>query len=148
MRLFHLYFLISRPMTLGVRALVQDQKTGSVLLVRHTYVDGWHLPGGGVEPGETAVAALTRELAEEANIEIDGAPALVSVHHNRRASRRDHVLLYRIGAYRQIEPFMPTREIAEARFFGLGELPADISPSSARRIAEAMTDVGDASPHW
>lgn len=148
MRLFHLYFLASRPMTLGVRALVHDRQTDSVLLVRHTYVDGWHLPGGGVEPGETALTALKRELAEEANIEIEVPPVLVSVHHNRRASRRDHVLLYRIDEFRQTEPFVPTREIAEARFFGVTELPSDISPSSARRIAEVMGDGGDASSHW
>src|SRR5919112_1271040 len=72
-RLLHLYWRFSRGLTLGVRAAVIDAEN-RVFLVRHTYVSGWHLPGGGVEAGETAVDALTRELREEACIEIAGEP--------------------------------------------------------------------------
>ena len=70
-RLAHFSFLLMRPMTLGVRAVVIDAE-GRALLVKHTYVAGWHLPGGGVEVGETCEAALTRELAEEANVVLEG----------------------------------------------------------------------------
>jgi len=49
--LLHLYWRFSRGMTLGVRALVVDERR-RVFLVQHSYVRGWHLPGGGVEPGE------------------------------------------------------------------------------------------------
>lgn len=48
-RLFHTLFLLQRPMTLGVRGLVLDVPAKTVMLIRHTYVPGWHLPGGGVE---------------------------------------------------------------------------------------------------
>src|SRR5690606_12189430 len=90
-RLFHLWFLLRRPMTFGVRGVVHDAEAGTVLLVRHTYVPGWQLPGGGVEPGETALQTLARELAEESNVELHAQPVLKSIHFNRRASRRDHV---------------------------------------------------------
>ena len=62
-------------MTLGVRGLVID-KDQRILLITRTYVPGWQLPGGGVEPGETMAEALARELVEEGNIEILEPPVL------------------------------------------------------------------------
>jgi hypothetical protein len=56
---------LTRGKTLGVRAVAVDGD-GRVLLVRHTYLAGWWLPGGGVDKGETTQAAVVRELREEA----------------------------------------------------------------------------------
>ena len=39
---------VAKPVTMGVRALIRD-RTGAVLLIRHSYVGGWHMPGGGVD---------------------------------------------------------------------------------------------------
>ena len=75
-RIFHLYWRFSRGMTLGVRGVVLDAQ-GRVFLVKHSYVSGWHLPGGGVEPGETVRQALERELREEGNIELTGKPVFL-----------------------------------------------------------------------
>jgi len=66
---FRAWFRMSRPMTLGVRVIVENEK-GEVLLVRHTYVEGLLLPGGGVERGEPSEEALVRELVEEAGVEM------------------------------------------------------------------------------
>ena len=60
-------------MTLGVRGCCIDQD-GRVFLVRHSYMPGWYLPGGGVERRETAIVALGRELREEAGIVLEDAP--------------------------------------------------------------------------
>ncbi|MDQ2703793.1 MAG: NUDIX domain-containing protein [Pseudomonadota bacterium] len=146
-RLFHLYFLLRRPMTFGVRGLIHDADQNSVFLIRHTYVPGWQLPGGGVEAGETALEALQRELFEEGNIEFAVPPVLKSVHFNRQASRRDHVAFYLIRNYRQATPKLPDREIAEAGFFPLDRLPDATTPATRRRIAEIF-DGAPVSSDW
>ncbi|WP_048648393.1 NUDIX domain-containing protein [Nitratireductor soli] len=146
-RLFHIWLRLSRPMTLGMRGVVFDADTNSVFLVRHTYVKGWHFPGGGVEPGESTQAALARELAEEGNIEILRRPELKSFHFNRHASSRDHVAVYLITDFRQTRPHVPDREIAEARFFRLDALPDGTSDGTRRRIAEIF-DGAPVSDEW
>lgn len=135
-RLFHLWFLLRRPMTLGVRGLVYDEAANAVFLIRHTYVPGWQFPGGGVERGETALEALSRELFEEGNIEVRAQPVLKSLHFNRRQSPRDHVAFYLVTDFVQSRPKRPDMEIAEAGFFRLDALPQDTSPATRRRIAE------------
>ena len=44
-RVLHVYWRFARGMTLGVRALVIGED-GRIFLVKHSYVNGWHLPGG------------------------------------------------------------------------------------------------------
>jgi len=134
-RLFHAWFLVSRPMTLGVRALAFDAD-GRILLVKHTYVPGWHLPGGGVDSGETVIDALAKELREEANAVIGDPPRLCSVHFNNRVTRRDHVVVYHCRNVRQTAPKSRDREIVAAEFFDLHALPDAITASSAARIRE------------
>lgn len=146
-RLFHLYFLIKRPMTLGVRAVVIDEAANAVFLIRHTYVPGWHLPGGGVERGETVHEALVHELLEEGNIELTGVPELRSVHHNTRSSRRDHVVFFVVRHWRQSAPRLPDLEIAEAGFFALDALPELTTPSTRQRLKEVFGGAPP-SPDW
>ena len=122
-------------MTLGTRIIVTN-KEGAVLLVRHTYIDGWHLPGGGVDVGENCDDAALRELREETGVELAQAPALIGVFFNRKASKRDHVMLY---ACKVDDPKLtpPTgREIAEIGFYGLDALPAGTTESTRQRLDE------------
>ncbi|MCI5074395.1 NUDIX domain-containing protein [Oricola sp.] len=135
MRFFHFWFLLSRPMTLGVRAMAFDSQ-GRILLVKHSYVPGWYLPGGGVEPGESVLDALAKELDEEANTQLGQPPRLLSVHFNRRMSKRDHVVVYLCEDVRQTEPKRADREILEAEFFPLDALPDGVTASTLRRIRE------------
>ena len=133
-RLLHRYWRFTRGVTLGVRAAALDAD-GRVFLVRHTYVPGWHLPGGGVEPGETTLEALARELREEASIELSGEAQLLGVYQNLIASDRDHVLLYAVREFRITEAKTRDREIAEAGFFSPDALPDGVTPVSTRFFA-------------
>lgn len=136
-RLLHLYFLLRRPMTLGVRIVVTDAES-RVLLVRHSYVAGWHLPGGGVERGETAMDAVYKELMEETGIEPLEEPELVGVLANRRASPRDHVFLYRCGDWHQKQVFTPNREVLEVGFYDPADLPEATTGPTRQRIEEVL----------
>lgn len=133
-RLLHLYSRFSRPMTLGVRGVVLDRQQ-RVFLVRHGYVAGWHFPGGGVETGETLLAALRRELAEEGNIHLTGIPRLHGVFHN---ARRDHVAVYVVNAFDYAGPPKPTWEIRETGFFPVAALPEGTTAATRRRLAEIL----------
>lgn len=125
---------VRRGVTFGVRGVVIDGDR--VYLVKHSYVPGWYLPGGGVEPGETAVEALARELKEEGNIDVLGAPTLLGLYFNREAAARDHVALYRVDAWRQEKKPRLNHEIIAAAFFPIADLPADATKATRRRVAE------------
>jgi 8-oxo-dGTP pyrophosphatase MutT (NUDIX family) len=124
-------------MTLGVRAVVIDPE-GRILLVRHSYVSGWHLPGGGIETGETALQSLARELAEEANVSWTAPPVLHGIFFNAHVSRRDHVAVYVIRKFQYEPGAKPSREIVECRFFHPSALPAEATEGTRTRIVEII----------
>src|SRR5262249_5306556 len=131
------YWRFSRGMTLGVRALVIDG-AGRVFLVKHSYVRGWHLPGGGVEAGETLAEALARELREEGNIELAEPPALHGVFLNDRDFGRDHVALFLVRNFRQSAAPVPDHEITAHGFFTIEALPDDTTAATRARIIEVL----------
>lgn len=128
--------LVRRAMTLGVRGAVVDADN-RVFLVRHTYIAGWFLPGGGVERGETASAAARRELREETGIVAEEEPVLHGLFLNDRQFRGDHVACFVLRRFRR-EAFSAGIEIAEARFFPLAALPDGTSGGTRRRIDEVV----------
>lgn len=136
-RLFHFYSRFARGLTMGVRALVLDAEN-RVFLVKHSYVEGWHLPGGGVEVNETVLDALKRELMEEGLIEIVGLPQLHGVYFSRGISKRDHVVVYVVRAYRQDRMPSPNSEIVACGFYSVADLPPDTTAGTRQRIAEVL----------
>lgn len=145
-RLYHFWFLLTRPMTLGARALALNDR-GEVLLIKHTYVDGWHLPGGGIEKGEDAQYAMRRELEEEANCVFDAEPRLLGFYYNNSVTRRDHVVVYVCENARQTAPKETDGEIIAAQFFAVDALPEGTTKGTARRIAEYVSGSAPGT-HW
>jgi ADP-ribose pyrophosphatase YjhB (NUDIX family) len=104
------------------------------------------MPGGGVERGETTESALSRELKEEAGVEVIGRPRLLSIHSNHIKFPGDHVLLYRVERWRAGAP-TSKGEIHAMDWFAPDALPPDTSPSTRRRIEEALRAM-ESDPNW
>ena len=115
------YWYIFRPKTYGVTAVLQQGN--KVLLVRNTYVPNWHLPGGGIKKGETPKMALKRELLEELGAELKNVKYLEEFTWNGEY-KRDHVTIFLSTNFTLGD--ICTKEIAEAKFFDLAELPGNI----------------------
>ncbi len=148
-RVIHGAARFTRPLTMGVRAVILDQSSDGprVFLVRHSYVAGWHLPGGAVEPGESVGDCLLREVREECAIAVAGTPQLFGLYFNRQASPRDHVAVYVVREFRVLSPRRSDWEIVDADFFGRERLPHDTTAATRARLAEVL-DGQPAGPDW
>ena len=124
-RLFH-------PLTLGARVILL--RGDEVLLIRHTYRDGWYFPGGGVEKRETLEAAACREAEEEAQATVRGLE-LLGVYANFGEGKSDHVAIF-VARDFDTAPFVPNNEIAAREWFRLDALPDSLSPATKRRLTE------------
>ena len=118
--------------------------TGDVLIAQRPegkhHAGGWEFPGGKLEPGETRLAALARELHEEIGVEVDSARPLLAVRHAypERTILLDvwTVTRYRgspHGAEGQTLRWCPVGALAEA-----GLLPADRPITTALRLPERL----------
>ncbi|MFH1464613.1 MAG: NUDIX domain-containing protein [Pseudomonadota bacterium] len=125
------WWWIRRPHTAGVRVLLLRE--GRVLLVNHTYRADWHMPGGGVDHGETLEGAARRECREEVGATL-GELTLLGVYTNFWNGRTDHVAVFVCQDFETDGSH--DWEIAETRLFDLDALPADASPGTRRRIAD------------
>jgi 8-oxo-dGTP pyrophosphatase MutT (NUDIX family) len=144
-QLYRLKHRLLRSVTMGVRILlIQD---GQVLLVRHTYHDGWQFPGGGVKYGETLAHAAAREALEEAGAQLGESPRLLGVYTHLGEGKSDHVFVF------HSEQFVLTQatdrwEIAEARLFPLDELPRDLLGGYRRRLHDYLQGGGPYTKEW
>ena len=136
-RVLHFYWRFARGLTLGVRGVVID-RAGRVFLVRHSYVAGWHLPGGGVETGETVHEALARELLEEGGISLRGPVALHGVFFNAQVSRRDHVAVFVVRDFTASGGPRHPHEIIGHGFFASDALPEGTTRGTRARLAEVL----------
>ena len=133
--LYRVYLWIARPLTLGVRVMMIQE--GRVLLIRQTYLDGWFLPGGGIEKGETLEQAARREVREEVQGDLR-TMVLFGVYSSFDESKNDHTVVYFSDDF--VLGGGHDREVAEIRFFPLDALPAGLRPAQREKLQEYARD--------
>ena len=130
------------PTALGVTGVVLDSG-GRVLLVRHSYMPGWQLPGGGVDRNEPPRSAVLRELREEVGL-TGGEAAFFGLYTRAAGWATNVIALYRItGAEVAFRPSLELREICWA---DPHQPPPGCSAATLRRLAELTG--GPVSPYW
>lgn len=85
-----------------VAGVIRNER-GEVLIARRrpgTHLGGrWEFPGGKVEPDETPLDALRRELDEELGIVVSGVSPLITVSH-RYPDKRVRLAFWRVESFR------------------------------------------------
>jgi 8-oxo-dGTP diphosphatase len=120
--------------TLGVFAAIVDEDN-RILCVRMNYAaHAWTTPGGRLEPGESPLDALKREVLEEAGLDVV-VDELVGVYS--KPHKDDIVLFFRAHMVGQ-NPWQPNAEIAQVGYFGRNELPEPMGFVVRTRIHDAL----------
>jgi ADP-ribose pyrophosphatase YjhB (NUDIX family) len=130
--------LLRPRLRLGVRLVALDASR-RVLLVRHSYIPGLHLPGGAVDAGESCREAAEREAREEGGLTFDAPPELFHVYWQPDGDGRDHIVLFAAWNAREAQPKRPSLEIVAAGFHAVDRLPADVTAATRSRIDEVLS---------
>ena len=128
---YRVYLFLLRPIRMGVcLMMIKDEQ---VLLVRHTYKEGWFMPGGGLKRGETIEQAARREAREETGAELGGVK-FIGIYTSFEENKTDHCSVFLCSDFKVTGK--SDNEIAEARLFQLNNLPEDIVSGHRLRIEE------------
>ena len=128
---FKIYCFLFRPVRMGVRVLMTRDE--QVWLVKHTYLPGWFMPGGGLKKWETLEEAARREAWEETGAEL-GKVSLLGVFSNFGDWKTDHTAVFPCRDFDVMGK--SDAEIAEMRAFPWKELPGDTYPVHLRLLEQ------------
>jgi 8-oxo-dGTP pyrophosphatase MutT (NUDIX family) len=124
-RALQLFWLVRRPVKVGVKCLVVNDDR--ILLVRHTYGNrAWDLPGGSLHRHEQPLTGAQREMREELGVR-DAAWTALGIVHGTVDHRRDTIHCYR-AELPSTAVVLDRGELQTAAWFAPGELPADLGP--------------------
>jgi len=117
----------------GVAAVIRDRE-GRLLLQERSSGEGWSLPAGAIEPGETPEQAIRREVLEETRLVVEptrlvgvfGGEGFRYVYPNGDEVEYT-VVLYRCSVVREM-PGEPDPETKALRYFAIREMPRMVLP--------------------
>ncbi len=114
--------------TIRIAAALVVERSGETLLVRKRGTKAFMQPGGKIEPGESALEALVRELKEEIGLDIAPESARFIGRFEAAATNEpDHVVeaeVFRVDIAGK--DILPAGEIEEARWISVRE-PNDMA---------------------
>jgi ADP-ribose pyrophosphatase YjhB (NUDIX family) len=134
---------ILSPVAFAALALVEQGD--KVILVRHSYAAGWHLPGGGVKRGEPPEKAVLRELAEELGLAWASEPEFIGIYTRKAWPTTNVIALYRVREARF--DFKPNLEVREIVLADPASPPPGTLGSVRRRLLE-LAGLAPKGPYW
>jgi 8-oxo-dGTP diphosphatase len=114
---------------------------GKVLLVKPTYKDGWDIPGGYVEPGETPREACQREVVEELGLQLSIGTLLVADWAPSHTEGDKILFVFDGGEISRTQAdliALPADELSTWSFYEPRSLEAALIPRLARRVLAAL----------
>jgi 8-oxo-dGTP diphosphatase len=117
-----------------LQAVIVQQ--GRVLLTVRADLQGWELPGGNLEPGETEEECVSREVREETGLEVE---VVRHVGDYTRTGLLPHVARVYCCRVAGGEP-RPSAETPRVRWFPVGSLPGTLLPWYREPVADALAD--------
>lgn len=130
-RVRRIIWMFTRPRTTGARGICLDRES-RLILVRHSYVRGWFLPGGAPKAGEPLSDALLRELREELGMIGYGAVTRFFEVEQHASGKRDRQTVFLVEGV----SFVPrlSLEIEAVAAFALDQLPEELHPSTSYKL--------------
>jgi 8-oxo-dGTP diphosphatase len=125
-----------RTIKIGAFGIILDEQE-RVLLCHRCDVDLWNLPGGGVEPGETAAEAVVREVKEEVGLKVT-VRKLVGIYiHPRKLNLAFSYVCDITGG-----KLKKSDEADKIDYFAFQQIPGNTYPFHVNRIADALERPG------
>jgi len=118
----------------GVLAIVVSPD-GGILLLRHRFRAGkpWGLPGGWLEPGESPLDGIRRELREELDLDVD--PRHLDLVAVSGPEGSPHIeIYYRLQA--SVDAVPPNAEFDDHAVFAVDDLPRGMLERHRRIVQE------------